>query len=190
MILDCGLPDLDSRTVLDHLRALPVPHRPARIIATSGSLEDRLPDPLVDAFLPKPMTPTTLREALALPPVSDAAAGSSLKVFDPETVRSLQSLRGGRAFVNRVMDEFLSDISDAQGRFAAALGAGAYDELRRIAHRLRGAAASVGANQIEERCRAIEQDARAEELAFLGAHVACFAEEAEAVQLAMSDFYQ
>ena len=212
VVLDCNLPDMSGRSVFEHLQRLPATHRPARIIATSSMSDGALPDALagmpVDAVLAKPMRPEAIRTALRIDPqdalqgaveglqpetAPDAApmpAPETLPVFDPQTVKSLRSQPGGATFVDAVFRAFLSDVGEAHGSLARAFGEQDFHAIGRTAHRIRGAAASVGASQVEQRCIALQRAANERSIGAIAVHITRFSSEVRAVELALSDFYR
>lgn len=214
VILDCMLPDTSGRSVFEHLQRLPPPHRPARIIATSGMNAGTLPGEMdgvpVDAILAKPMRPDAIRAALGLdspeasrqavdgfqsettlePEAAPMPDPETLPVFDPQTVKSLRSQPGGATFVDAVFRAFLSDVGEAHGTLARAFGEQDFRAIGRTAHRIRGAAASVGASQVEQRCVALQQAAEERSVGAIAGHITRFSSEVRAVELALSDFYR
>ena len=102
----------------------------------------------------------------------------TLPVFDPQTVKSLRSQPGGATFVDAVFRAFLSDVGEAHGTLARAFGEQDFRAIGRTAHRIRGAAASVGASQVEQRCVSLQQAAEERSVGAIAGHITRFSSEA------------
>ena len=194
VILDCILPDVEGIAVFEHLRHLPEPRRPTRIIATSGMQAGALPGAMsgapVDAILPKPLSPNAIHAALGIERPRPSAQAGAHTAFDLQTIESIRALPGGASFMDDVLQAFLSDVSEAHAFLAGALGDQDFRAIARTAHRLQGAAAAVGAHQIERRCSELQCAAHEQRLGPLALSITQFAEEVRSVELALSDFYQ
>jgi len=195
VLLDCVLPDIDGHTVFEHLRSLPPGQRPERIIATSGMSGGHLPGAMalapVDAILVKPVNAHALRRALELDaPSKTSAVPHADPIFDPSTIETIRSMAGGDAFMDRVLQEFLADLADAHQTLSTAIGIQDFQDIARTAHRLRGAAATVGANHIEQRCTGLQEAAEQAQLGSIASHITHLASETRSVELALSDFYR
>ena len=82
-------------------------------------------------------------------------------MLDPATLERLRVLQQSVGSSARVLEE-LSEIFARDSRtyldaLAAALGAGDEEESRRLLHTLKGAALGVGAAQVAERSRELEE---------------------------------
>jgi HPt (histidine-containing phosphotransfer) domain-containing protein len=145
----------------------------------------------VDAVLPKPINAHALRMALGLDaPSPEPAARQTEPVLDPHTIETIRTMAGGDDFMDRVLREFLADLADAHHNLSVAIGIADFPNIARTAHRIRGAAATVGANHIEQRCTALEAAAERQQIGAAASHITHLASETRAVELALSDFYR
>ncbi len=194
VILDCLLPDMDGREVYDHLQQLPLRLQPSRIVATSGMMNGRLPGGMdevrLDGVLPKPLSARAVREVLGpwlgTDPVETEAESPAL---DPKTIRDIRALNGGDALVDQVLQEFLGDLSAAHTDLTAALGELDFRSIARTAHRVKGAAATVGASKVEARCAALQEAAAGKDMAAVAHGIALLVGDTRGVELALADLY-
>ena len=197
VVLDCLLPDMDGRAVFDFMKELPAERAPGRIIATSGMVGGVLPGGManapVDAILPKPVQLSTVRAALGPWPPSSTnrptPVGADAPVLETATITSLHTIVGGQATVNEVLSEFIEDLTRSHPVLARALGDGDMDTVRRTAHRLKGAAATVGARRVERAARALEQAASEEDIGASAREISQLIAEARAVHHAIADLF-
>jgi CheY-like chemotaxis protein/HPt (histidine-containing phosphotransfer) domain-containing protein len=197
VVLDCLLPDMDGRAVFDFMKELPADRAPGRIIATSGMVGGVLPGGMahapVDAILPKPVQLSSVRAALGPWPPSTTIrpipAGADAPVLETATITSLHTIVGGQATVNEVLSEFIEDLTRSHPVLARALGDGDMDTVRRTAHRLKGAAATVGARRVERAARALEQAASEEDIGGSAREISQLIAEARAVHHAIADLF-
>ena len=104
----------------------------------------------------------------------DAQALERLRELDPE---------GQAGIVVRVLTAYDRSLQDALPTFREARDAGDLDSLRRVAHTLKSASASVGALEFARLCVQVEAAARAGDNAGMPALTECFEHEARRVLL-------
>jgi two-component system, sensor histidine kinase and response regulator len=93
-------------------------------------------------------------------------------VLDPEALAELRALGAADPeFVPTCLRLFLHAVPERAGALQAGATAGDAGALRAAAHALRGSAQYIGARALVERCRRVEQLARAGDLA--GATAEC-----------------
>jgi HPt (histidine-containing phosphotransfer) domain-containing protein len=63
----------------------------------------------------------------------------------------------------RLLDTFESSLMDCRANIDAALARGDRHELRRLAHLLKGSAATMGARELSDACRQLESQAQADD---------------------------
>lgn len=79
-------------------------------------------------------------------------------VFDSTAV--LRRLQGDREFLALLLDTYLSDFTERVSGMQAALTEGRLDELARLAHKLKGASATIGASRLHHRAAALDDASR------------------------------
>jgi CheY-like chemotaxis protein len=168
VLMDAQMPVLGGVDATSAIRLLPLPQ--PRIIAVTASVlaADRAAFLAAgaDDFLTKPVRLTTLDDALsaAVAPaertgadVRSAAPGRG-EPLDPETVEELRDL-GDEAFA-RLYRRYLDSLGDTIPALqtAADLAAWSEDDERsvpRLAHRLKGSSAALGALRLAALCEAL-----------------------------------
>jgi CheY-like chemotaxis protein len=119
----------------------------------------------MDAYVPKPLNPRQLfstmndlvaaapAEALAAP-ASPGGAGPDRGLFDEAD--ALDRVDGDRGFLVELVENFRRSHPGVLAELREHARAGRHDELRRDAHTLKGAAASLGAAALAEAARVTE----------------------------------
>jgi len=125
-------------------------------------------------FIPKPLRASYVLDAVERHLASEATATArqvvrreekpQLAVVDTPTIdvavlHDLDKLSPDPTFVKRLLDGFESDTNRLVGEISAALTARKYEAVRDAAHALKGGAASVGATQLTQLARRLEQSA-------------------------------
>jgi signal transduction histidine kinase/DNA-binding response OmpR family regulator/HPt (histidine-containing phosphotransfer) domain-containing protein len=111
------------------------------------------------------------RHRLGLPPLPELQPGTAI---DSRRVTEILRMggRAGATILARLLESFSTEMPGALKVLEAAAEAGQYDALAREAHRLKGAAANLGALGMVQLCRALERSSRARNAAqareFLG----------------------
>ena len=125
-------------------------------------------------FIPKPLRASHVLDAIERHLASEATATArqvvrreekpQLAVVDTPTVdvavlHDLDNLSPDPTFVKRLLDGFEADTNRLVADISAALTARKYEAVRDAAHALKGGAASVGATQLTQLARRLEQSA-------------------------------
>ncbi len=194
LIVDAMLRDTDARALVDAVHHFGPARRPRAIIVCSGFSEGSLPaslrDAPIDGVVSKPVSTHDIESVLLphlFPPTPTES--ETLPVLDPQTIGTLQALSPGQDLVNRVLTKFLDDLTESHPTLATALGDDDLHTIARTAHRVKGAAATVGALRIELVCRQLEHAAKAGDRAQLGAYIAELVLEGQQIELALADRY-
>ena len=204
VLMDAQMPVLGGADATAQIRALPG-HQPVVIAVTASVLaSDRAAFQAAgaDDFLTKPVRLTVLEAALGerFPDVAgsgDAAApepATADEALDPEVVDELRDLgdEGFRQVYTRFADNLGTWVTDLVAAADPGPGAGPDDEgsAPRLAHRLKGSSASLGATELAALCQQMEGiDAlpAAERSALLAALPAEAARVSTAVRLLLAD---
>jgi two-component system sensor histidine kinase RpfC len=125
-------------------------------------------------FIPKPLRASYVLDAIERHLASEATATTRQVVrreekpqfavvdtpaIDVAVLHDLDKLSPDPTFVKRLIDGFESDTNRLVGEISSALTARKYEAVRDAAHALKGGAASVGATQLTQLARRLEQSA-------------------------------
>ena len=171
VLMDVQMPELDG---LDATRRIcerwPAESRPHIIAMTANALpEDREAcfAAGMNDYVAKPIRAEELAAALKRArPLGNGDAASDVVEYvslDDGALKNLRDL-GGDDFLSEVIDAFLADAPELMGTLRRSLDEQSAEELRRAAHTLKSNGATLGAEQFAERCRTLEQRAKAGEL--------------------------
>ncbi|MFQ3582716.1 MAG: Hpt domain-containing protein [Chloracidobacterium sp.] len=83
-----------------------------------------------------------------------------MNCLDPETIASLKALDDGDGFFAEIVSTFLGNARPTLSQLASAQAANDLPALERLAHKLRGAASTVGAQRLMALCSRLETAAR------------------------------
>lgn len=208
VLMDCQMPKMDGYEATRKIRSKDKPFRQPYIIAltahaTQGAIGKCLACGMND-YISKPVQIEPFAEALArgLPatvsfpeekkeqsPEIPAAAPAHKTVLDPEIVQGLKDIADEMdgSFLSGLFDMFESDASSRIARIHEALASGDGVKVRREAHSLKGGSQNIGARELGEICRLIQElpgEGIAEGMA---AHVEQLSVEFEAVKLAIAE---
>jgi len=119
-----------------------------------------------DAFLSKPIETTRLLDEIqslapgkaevarrAEPAASPApATPAALAVINADTLRHLEELGSSLAFIEKLVNVFVTDSVGILARMEPALAARDYHEFRSLLHALKGSSASIGTDRLTRLC--------------------------------------
>jgi len=198
ILLDLEMPEMDGFATARAIRAIEVPGLPrVPIIAMSAHAFDeyrlKATEAGMDGYVMKPVDIAVLhaeilRTISAVRPPSAVAPDSGLAPVDSE--RALKLLGGNKSLYRRMAAKFVKDWAGAAGKIETLVEENA-EEAHRLAHSLKGLAASLGAASLSHAAAEIEkllaQGDRTGALnqiptlkSELGAAVPCLAESCEA----------
>ena len=86
---------------------------------------------------------------------TEDSAGPALDMVAIEELRQLAG--DDAAFVGELIDTYLGDAAERIGEMLDALIAGDHHGLQALAHALRGSSFAMGASEVGDACRALEQ---------------------------------
>ncbi|MGM9473381.1 response regulator [Pseudarthrobacter sp. YS3] len=164
VLMDCHMPVMDGFEATRAIRRRDGGFRHLPIIAmTAGALEedrDKCMAAGMDAFLTKPVDMERLGELLAewVPSVSSPASGPAL---DPERLEVLRGLgpSDGQGLLPDAAEVFRVGVQVSLISLRRALSDGDGDALEQAAHKLKGAAANIGAIRAAAMCGELERGA-------------------------------
>jgi two-component system sensor histidine kinase/response regulator len=182
VLMDCQLPGLDGYQATAEIRRREGTGRHTPIIAmTAAALPGDRARCLaagMDDYIPKPVLVGDVAAALSrwlggeatAPPTSMSAepAESARDVLDPDRLAELgrlDSAGDGSGFVGMLVDCFLTRTPADLARLGAAVEHRDATAIYQLAHRLKGAAATIGSPGMVELCQELEGLARAGTLA-------------------------
>ena len=177
ILMDCQMPGMDGFEATRLIRAAEAGRRHVQIVAlTANAIEsdrERCLAAGMDAYLPKPVRPAAMRQALAdllqptepraptperpdetaADPAVTAAANvpdpPDNSVLEPEALETIWLLADGdEAMVESLLTLYLDEAETHVAGIVAAVDAGDADAMWRVAHTLRGSSGHVGATMI------------------------------------------
>lgn len=170
VLMDAQMPVMGGVDATAAIRALPGPQPVVMAVTASVLASDRAAflEAGADLFLTKPVRLAVLEQALspyvtagttsvAATPVA-AAATDEVSPLDAETVDELRDL-GDDGFRHLYVQYVTSLESTVAALLAAAEGPGPADDeasMHRLAHRLKGSSAALGALRLAELCQRLE----------------------------------
>ncbi|MGQ9896482.1 MAG: Hpt domain-containing protein [Acidobacteriota bacterium] len=105
--------------------------------------------------------------------------------LDRETIAALKDLDDGDGFFADLVGTFLSNAEEALQRLCAAQVADDIRALEQAAHRLRGAASTIGAQNLMVMCRALEEATREGQVPDIAGSVSAIETELQQVRIAL-----
>jgi two-component system sensor histidine kinase/response regulator len=156
VFMDCQMPEMDGYEATRTLRAREdgAGHTPV-VALTAGAMEgdaQRCLDAGMDAYLTKPVRLDDFRAALARWLPQPAEEDGAEPVVD---LTVMPALHGDRA--ESLVELFITTSETQVEAMHRAAAAGETQELRRLAHSLRGSAVYLGAARLAGRCEALER---------------------------------
>jgi PAS domain S-box-containing protein len=165
VLMDCQMPVLDGYAATAEIRALEGEERHTPIIAmTAHAIEgarERCLEAGMDDYVSKPLRAEVLEEVL------ERWIGAT--VVDSAFLAKLAQDIGGEDVVAEICELFLSDLDVRVERMRIAHQEGDAEAIRRAAHQLKGSASNIGAVAVAGAASEVEQLAKADDLAALGA---------------------
>jgi PAS domain S-box-containing protein len=160
VLMDIHLPELDGPDAARAIRALggPAGTTPIVAVTASGGPAERSAciEAGMDEVLVKPVSSGDLARALGR--VLGGGGGGPGAPLDHGALDRLEADLGDRNELRRIAAIFLDQLERGTRAIVTAAGAGDGDEVRRAAHRLGSASATVGAVRVAHLCRQIEAD--------------------------------
>jgi CheY-like chemotaxis protein/HPt (histidine-containing phosphotransfer) domain-containing protein len=179
ILMDCEMPDVDGYEATRRIRRTEAftgrPRIPIIALtahAVSGD-RDKCIEAGMDDYLSKPIDPRQLAAAiqkwlLATAPESvpsarqDPAPRNTLAVFGEDEL--LERVMGDRSVAGKVLTGFLKDFPVQLSCLAEQLKTGDAEGVRRQAHKVKGAAATISAGALRGMAHEVEEAARADRL--------------------------
>jgi PAS domain S-box-containing protein len=190
VLMDCQMPEMDGYEATREIRRREdgVVHIPIIAVtahATVGA-ERACLDAGMDAYISKPLNRVRLQNCMMqflpaeLISTTDALAASSVpptRIVTTDARRGppiewsqITDVSGGDAdFERELIETFAASAAENLDRLTVGLTQSDFPEMKRAAHSLKGAAASVGANPTRDVARQIEEQAAAANIVVLGA---------------------
>ncbi|HNW93687.1 MAG TPA: response regulator, partial [bacterium] len=188
VLMDAQMPVLDGLAATRRIRST-AERQPVIVAVTAGIAEEEqraCREAGMDDYLAKPIQPAALQEMLrcwqqrlqagpiarAVTPAAPAAVGpqpnaaaSAPAVLVPDSLQEmLTSGPDGIAVVRELIDLFLRETPETLARMQLLSVRGEADELGRSAHALKGACGVMGAREMQEYARQLEECARGQRL--------------------------
>jgi CheY-like chemotaxis protein len=170
VLMDCQMPGMDGYEATREIRRR-LPNRKLPIVAfTAHALteeRDKVLSSGMDDYLTKPIEPTRLAEVLtrhlglapgSLRPGPVAPAAPRSMPAGPES-GSAELLQLGLRRPPRAVETFLKRTPGELELLEQAAREQRYDEVRRLAHKLKGSAGSLGALQLARLCERLQNAA-------------------------------
>jgi PAS domain S-box-containing protein len=163
VLMDCHMPIMDGFEATKAIRARGGQHTRLPIIAmTAGAQEEDRERCLaagMDDYLTKPVDMAELDETLARWVPRTAPHGGKSPAVDPVRLATLRELgpQDGQGLLPAAAEAFRQGVPNSLAALQHALDSRHWDVLEQAAHKLRGAAASIGATGAAALCQELEQ---------------------------------
>lgn len=162
VLMDCHMPVMDGFEATKAIRARHDGRRRLPVIAmTAGALDEDRERCLaagMDDYLTKPVDVDKLERVLSrwIPETSKEGGGT---VLDPARLETLRDLgpADGLGLLPAAAQAFRQDIQPSLEALRHALDNGSRDTFRHVAHKLKGAAANIGAARAARMCEELER---------------------------------
>jgi two-component system, sensor histidine kinase and response regulator len=162
VLMDCHMPVMDGFEATKAIRARNDGRRRLPVIAmTAGALDEDRERCLaagMDDYLTKPVDVDTLDQVLSrwIPESSEEDAGPALDPARLETLRDLGPA-DGLGLLPAAAQAFRQDIQPSLQALRQALDNGSGQAFRQVVHKLKGAAANIGAARAARMCEELER---------------------------------
>jgi CheY-like chemotaxis protein/HPt (histidine-containing phosphotransfer) domain-containing protein len=172
ILMDVQMPEMDGLEASRQIcRRWPAGKRPRIIAMTANAMQGDREMCLaagMDDYLSKPIRVNELVAALsrsAPTPTTEGEAVSDIGAIDAKTFEDLVVSTGGDpAFVNELIDTYLSDAPALFDQMRGALSSGDAETFRRAAHSLKSNSASLGALTLSALAKELEMMGKANTL--------------------------
>ena len=201
LVTDCNMPDMDGyelSRLIRRLEGMRGDQRTPIIACTANALRGEAEKCFaagMDDYLPKPVQvpqlAAKLRQWLPLPAAvaegphtagsghTPAPGGGAREAIDRGVLANISG--GDRAAETDILSGFLDATAEDMRDMQGAIARGDFTGSKRAAHRVKGAAAMVGAADLARRCAAAESASEAEDLGAVKSAAALMADEIERV---------
>lgn len=158
IFMDISMPELDGVQATQLIRQMPEPQRAVKIVALTANAiagdRERFLAAGMDGYLTKPLKKASIQELLNRQFSAEATpeAGQTEPATDYESDAivdldhlALLSSETSPETVQAIVESFIAEMKERMGDLALARDSQALDNLKRCAHAIAGASASVGA---------------------------------------------
>jgi len=165
VLMDCQMPQMDGYEATRQIRAggqVKNPNIPVIALTAHALATDRakcLAAGMND-YLTKPINPTHLKQALtkALPPLEKRADSSTTSTLLFDQAALLTRTDNDDVFSRELIDMFIRSVRETLAQLAIAVHSGdKTDMVRKLAHSLKGSAATASADALSFRAAALER---------------------------------
>jgi signal transduction histidine kinase/CheY-like chemotaxis protein len=185
ILMDVQMPDMDGFEATRRILGIAGKRKPRVIAMTANALpgdRERCMAAGMSDYVTKPVRPAALAAALRQEYEAETAADLRSTITDVLDARVLEDLRmleatSGTPLIADLAASFRADVPARMEELRTAAGAREMDQVRGLAHRLRGSAGAVGANRVFLTATDIETNAAALAPEALDAHIGHLAKE-------------
>ncbi|NJL21913.1 MAG: response regulator [Leptolyngbyaceae cyanobacterium SM1_3_5] len=171
ILMDVQMPELDGIATTEQInQGWQAIDRPRIIALTAGAMKEdrqRCLQAGMSDYLTKPVRLDELAQVLSQSrsrstnqavEFSQIKQSKSERLIDPEVLRQLQfATRHSATFIAEIIDLYFQKAPDLIATIRNSLDQGDCRTFKRAVHTLQGCSASIGAIQLTEQCRAIEE---------------------------------
>jgi two-component system, sensor histidine kinase and response regulator len=196
ILMDVQMPNMDGLQAARLIRARErgtgehVPIIALTAHAMTGDREKCL-DAGMDMYIAKPLDKQELLNALDTYSRAGDFLAETAPAAQPPTLdvtRALERTGGDRALLNEICELFLQESSSLVNQLSRSINEDEPDEVRRIAHRLKTSAGTIGGVRAYEAAVAVEHMSQLGSIANMAAPAGRLAQEVGALRNAVSEF--